>query len=158
MDDLARQFIEDAAASGQIRIIANEPHARDENEYRRKEAEQRRDSGIPDSDPVLFVEVEVTDPSEFEAPLRVRGEERHGARILRVEGSSISNAIAALLLAIRDMTGKKPHIYFNWTEGNPAVYLLRYLVFGSGEIAPLTREILREAEHDYRRRPMVHVG
>jgi hypothetical protein len=158
MDDLARQFIEDAAASGEIHIIANEPQACDEREYREKEAEQRRDNHIPDEAPVLFVEVKVTDPSDFEAPLRVRGEERYGYRVLRVEGPSISNAIAALLLCIRDMTGKKPHVYFNWTEGNPAVYLLRYLLFGEGEIAPLTREVLREAEHNYRRRPMVHVG
>jgi hypothetical protein len=158
MDDLARQFIEDAAGYGQIHIVANEPQTRDEHEYREKEAEQRRDNRIPDDAPVLFIEVKVTDPSEFEAPLRVRGEERHGYRILRVEGPSISNAIAALLLCIRDMTGKKPHVYFNWTEGNPVVSLLRYLVFGEGEIAPLTREVLREAEHDTRRRPMVHVG
>jgi hypothetical protein len=158
MDELARRFIEDAAAQGEIHIIANEPQARDEAEYREKEAEQRRDQHIPEDVPVLFVEVKVTDPSDFEAPLRVRGEERYGYRILRVEGPSISNAIAALLLCIRDLTGKKPHVYFNWTEGNPVVYLLRYLLFGEGEIAPLTREILREAEHDYRRRPMVHVG
>jgi hypothetical protein len=158
MDDLARLFIEDAAAYGEIHVIANEPQERDEREYREKEAEQRRDNHIPDDAPVLFAEVKVTDPSDFEAPLRVRGEERYGYRILRVEGPSISNAIAALLLCIRDMTGKKPHVYFSWTEGNPAVYLLRYLVFGEGEIAPLTREVLREAEHDLRRRPMVHVG
>ncbi|GIG71784.1 amino acid transporter [Planosporangium flavigriseum] len=158
MDDLARQFIEDAAAYGEIHLIANEPDARDEAEYREKEAEERRDHHIPEEAPVLFVEVQVTDPSEFEAPLRVRGEERYGYRILRVEGTSIANAIAALMLAVRDMTGKTPHIYFNWTEGNPLVFLLRYLLFGAGEIAPLTREILREAEPDYRRRPMVHVG
>jgi hypothetical protein len=158
IDPLARQFIEEAAAHGDIQIIANEPQQRDANEYRDKELEQRRDNHVPDGDPVLFLEVTVTDPSDFEAPLRVTGEERHGYRILRVEGPSISNAIAALLLCIRDITGKQPHIYFSWTEGNPVVYLLRYLIFGAGEIAPLTREVLREAEHDYRRRPMVHVG
>jgi hypothetical protein len=158
MDDLARQFISDAAAYGEIHLIANEPDERDEREYREKEEEQRRDNRLPNQAPVLFVEVKVTDPSDFEAPLRVRGEERHGYRILRVEGSSVANAIAALLLCIRDMTGKQPHVYFSWTEGNPVVYLLRYLIFGDGEIAPLTREILREAEHDVRRRPMVRVG
>jgi hypothetical protein len=158
MDPLARQFIEEAAARGEIRIIANEPGARDEAEYREKEDEQRRDNHVPRNDPVLFLEVTVTDPSEFETPLRVTGEERSGYRVLRVEGPSIANAIAALLLYIRDMTGKKPHVYFSWTEGNPVVYLLRYLIFGEGEIAPLTREVLREAEHDFHRRPMVHVG
>jgi len=39
-----------------------------------------------------------------------------------------------------------PHIYFDWIEGNPLLNLLRYLFFGVGEVAPVTREILRRAE------------
>jgi hypothetical protein len=83
---------------------------------------------------------------------------RAGDRLLRVEGSSVPNTIAAVLLHLRDTTGAKPHIYFDWTEGNPVVYLLRYLVFGEGEIAPVTREVLRQAEPNRDRRPRVHVG
>jgi hypothetical protein len=157
LDETARRFIEDAAR-GEIRIIANEPDERDELEYREKEHDERENSHIPPDDPVLFLEVTVRDPSEFESELEVTGEERHGYRILRVESSTIANAIAALLLHIRNLTGKVPHVYFSWTEGSPVVYLLRYLFFGDGEIAPLTREILRQAEPDLGRRPRVHVG
>jgi hypothetical protein len=88
----------------------------------------------------------------------VQGEIRHGYHILCVESTTIGNAIAAMLLYIRDTTGELPHIYFTWTEGSPIVYLLRYLFFGDGEIAPITREVLREAEPDPAHRPVVHVG
>jgi hypothetical protein len=106
----------------------------------------------------LFLEVTVRDPSDFESVLDVTGEERHGYRILEVDSSTIANAIAALLLHIRDTTGVLPHVYFNWTEGNPIVYLLRFLFLGDGDIAPVTREVLRQAERDSTRRPFVHVG
>jgi hypothetical protein len=78
LDDTARPFLEEAAANGEIRIIANEPHARDILEYLEKEHEERQRHQIAPEDPVLFLEVTVADPSEFEAQLQVSGEERHG--------------------------------------------------------------------------------
>jgi hypothetical protein len=158
LDETARRFIEEAAAGGEIRIIANEPDARDLLEYLEKEYEERERNQISADDPVLFLEVTVADPSEFESQLQVTGEERHGYRILRMESSAVANAIAAVLLHVRDLTGKRPHVYFDWTEGNPGAHLLRYLIFGSGEVAPVTREVLRAAEPDLRQRPFVHVA
>jgi hypothetical protein len=158
VDAVAHRLINRAAANGAINIIANEPGPRDEEEYRDKAREQHEENHLPAHEPYLFLEVTVTDPSDFSSPLRVFGEHRFGHHILRVEASSIANAIAAVLLHIRDDTGKLPHIYFSWTEGNPVVYLLRYLFFGDGEIAPITREVLRQAEPDRTRRPLVHVG
>ena len=79
-------------------------------------------------------------------------------RVLTVTGASVPNALAALLLDIRDRTGVRPHIYFEWTEGNPVVNLLRFLLFGVGEVAPLTREVLRRAEPERGRRPHIHAG
>jgi hypothetical protein len=157
LDEDARRFVKEAAES-ELRIIANEPDARDLPEYLEKEDEERTKNQIPADDPVLFLEVTISDPSEFEAQLQVTGEERYGYRILRMESSAVPNAIAAVLLHVRDLTGRRPHVYFDWTEGNPAGHLLRFLIFGSGEVAPLTREVLRAAEPDPGRRPFVHVA
>jgi hypothetical protein len=155
LDRLAARLVDEEAAGGDIRIIANE---RDEREYREKEQEVRRANHIPETDPVLFLEVTVVDPSEFASQLQVEGEVRFGYRILRVEAPTVANAIAAVLLNIRDRTTQLPHVYFGWTEGNPVVHLIRYLILGDGDVPPITREVLRKAEPDRDRRPMVHVG
>ncbi len=157
IDPLAQQFINEAVPSG-LHFIANEPDARDEEEYRLKEQEQREDNHIPHVEPVLFLEVTVADHSEFADVIEVRGEERFGYKILRVEGSTVPNTIAALLLHVRDTTGKNPHAYFSWTEGNPMLYILQFIAFGQGDIAPVTREVLRLAEPDPQKRPHIHVG
>jgi len=89
------------------------------------------------------------DASDFETDLHVRGEVlHHRYRVLRMESSSVPSALAALLLWIRDTTHRRPHIYFEWTEGSPVANIVRYLIFGQGEVAPVTREILRQAEPD----------
>ncbi|WP_031004733.1 APC family permease [Streptomyces sp. NRRL F-5727] len=158
LDDMAERFIRDVA-SRTPRFIANEPDNRDAEEYRSKKDQIRADNDLPGTEDFVFIEVTVTDPSEFEAGLTVRGEVMHGRyRVLTVESSSVPNALAALLLHARDMTGVRPHVYFEWTEGNPFANFLRFFLFGQGEIAPVTREILREAESDRDRRPRVHVG
>ncbi len=119
----------------------------------------RADNDIPVEDDLVFVEVTVLDPSDFEAELKVRGEVLHDRyRVLTLEHSSVPNALAAILLHVRDTTGQLPHIYFEWTEGNPFAQFLRFFLFGQGEVAPVTREVLREAESDRSRRPRVHVG
>ncbi len=157
MDDEAKRFL-DEYPGAEIRIIANEPDDRDETEYREKEQEERTDHHIPAGDPVLFLEVTVPDSSEFEDVLRVTGEERFGYRILRVEAPAIPNAIAGVLLHIKDITGKLPHVYFAWMETNPIVQLLGYTLTGEGDVPPLTREVLRQAEPEPGNRPVVHVG
>jgi hypothetical protein len=107
---------------------------------------------------VLFLEVTVRDPSEFAPVIEVTGYERDGFRVLRAEAASVPNTIAALLLFLRDTTGAIPHAYFRWTEGAPLTEIFSFLLFGEGDIAPVTHEILREAEPDPERRPVIHVS
>lgn len=88
----------------------------------------------------------------------MRGVEVDGYRILRAEGAAVPNTIAAILLYLRDRTQKLPHVYFGWSEGNPIKFLLRFILFGEGDIPLVTREVLRKAERDTERRPVLHVG
>jgi hypothetical protein len=157
LNEAAKQFIEQAKR-GTIRIIANRPDRGDVDEYRLKEKEERWNNHIPSEDPVMFFEVRPGDASDFSSVLKVRGVQIGQYRVLRTKSSAVPNAIAAFLLHVRDQTGQIPHVYFGWTEGNPFLYVLKFIFFGEGDTAPVTHEILRQAESDPSRRPAVHVG
>src|SRR6185369_3877034 len=143
-DEPAATFIHGATRARALRIIANRPDSGQRSEYAGKLDEARRSHHLPDDDPVLFLEVRPGDASEFSNVLKVR--------VLRCTSPAIPNAIAGLLLDLRDRTGSIPHAYFGWTEGNPMAYLLKFLAFGEGDTAPVCREVLRQAEHNPRRR------
>jgi hypothetical protein len=157
---LDRQALEFMSSNleGPIALIAHEPLRLSAEAYRDKLTSAIEVSHLPLDKQALFLEVIVDDSSDFETELEVRGIIRHGYQILEVHGPVVPNTIASVLLHIRDVTGLMPHIYFRWTEGNPFTNLLRFLFLGEGEIAPVTREVLREAEPDVTLRPWVHVG
>lgn len=101
-DPLAHKFIDDSACGREINIIANRPGSGERKGYEDKLREARETHHLTPYDPVLFLEVERGDASEFSEVW-----------------------CAALLLHIRDRTGKIPHVAFGWTEGNPVTYPLR---------------------------------
>jgi hypothetical protein len=156
-DGNARAFIKEASKKT-VRIIANRPDLGDAAEYEHKLKEARESHHLPLDERPLFVEVRPGDVSAFSDQLRITGVDVEGHLVLRCTSPAIPNAIAALLLHIRDETGKIPHAYFGWTEGNPIAYLLKFLAFGEGDTAPVTREVLRQTEPNPLRRPRIHVG
>jgi len=157
-DEVALGFIQDAAGRHSLRIIANRPNKGTVDEYQRKFDSARRSHHLPTKDMALFLEVRPGDASNFSDVLHVTGSVVGGFRVLRCTSPAVPNAIAALLLDLRDRTYSIPHAYFGWTEGNPMAYLLKFLAFGEGDTAPVSREVLRKAEPDPERRPRIHVG
>ncbi|WP_223227748.1 amino acid transporter [Leifsonia xyli] len=158
LDVTALDFVLEDAEEGEIRIIAHEPDVDTTREYEEKNKDERKYSHIPQRSRTIFIEVLRSDSSDFEEDLVVNGIVKYGYRVLQVRSGNVPNTIAAVLLEIRDLTGVVPTVYFEWTEGNPISNVFRYLITGVGEVAPVTREVLREAEKDPKRRPAVHVA
>jgi hypothetical protein len=94
IDQTAQRFIDEVASAGEeIHIIANRRQAGDVCEYFLKEKEQREDNHIPADVPILFLEVEVDDPSEFEDVLKVKGVEVNGYRIGKLGPSLLTKPV-----------------------------------------------------------------
>ncbi len=166
LDVTAETFMRDAVAESSrapeeggpiLRLIAHEPNDRSAQRYAVKLKHTIRAHGLADHS-ALFIEIEVGNSSDFEDELLVRGVEWHGYRVLVAQGSTTPNAIAAVLLHLQGNCGLPVHVYFRWTEGNPIANFARFLFLGEGEIAPMTREVLREAEPEVSKRPWVHVA
>jgi hypothetical protein len=156
-DDTAAAFVQ-AAKGAPVRIIANRPDSGLPAEYDHKLHEAREAHHLPPEARVLFLEIYPGDASAFSGELTITGRTVGGHHVLATRSPAIPNAIAAILLDLRDRTGATPHAYFGWTEGNPITYLLRFLAFGEGDTAPVAREVLRQAEPRAERRPRIHVG
>jgi hypothetical protein len=157
LDDAARALL--AEDEDQlIRIITRRPRP-EENEQSLTDADRaiRFNHCLEPDDQLYFLEVERGDASEFTDTLRVTGERVGPHAVLRASSPVVANAIAALLIELERSTGKLPHAYFSWTEGNPVVNLIRFLILGEGDVAPVCHEVLRRAVPDPAHRPVIHV-
>ena len=141
-----------------IRVAAHRPDRHDVAEYDEKDRVIRMRHHLSPEEQLIFIEVEPRDASEFSGDLDVTGHYAGRHQILRTSSPAIPNAIAAILLEISKRTGRLAHAYFGWTEGNPIGYLVRFLVLGEGDVAPVTREVLRQAIPDEEQRPTIHVS
>lgn len=161
LDELAQQLVDEVVQYSEqpaVEVVAHHRVRGDWEEYQTKARTVCEDNRLPLDTPVLFLEIDVIDASVFLDTIRVQGVRIGTHRVLRARSVAVPNAIAAILLYLRDTTGRLPHVYFGWMEGNPIEFVARFVVFGEGDIPVTTREVLRKAEPDYERRPGVYVS
>ena len=103
-------------AGRRSRIIANRPTRRLRTSTSTSSAKRSESHHLPPDERVLFVEVRPGDVSEFSRQLQVTGVDVAGHHVLRCVSPAIPNAIAALLLYMRDETGQHPS---RRTSGGP---------------------------------------
>ena len=103
---------------------------------------------VPGRADVLFLEIDVIDPSGFSDVLTVRAcrSTATGSCGRTARRSPTPSPRSCSRCATRPASGRTA--YFEWAEGDPLGHLFRYLLFGRGDTAPVVREIIRRSEPD----------
>jgi hypothetical protein len=123
-----------------------------------KEKEIRLRHRLGPEVPILFVEAEVGDPSEFYQRPQMRIDHEHGLEVIRVFGcASVAHVLAAMALEFRHV-GHPPEVHFGWSEEPPLAANLHFLLFGEGNIPWMVQALIRKAEPNPARRPRVVIG
>ncbi len=141
-----------------VRLVARRPQQEGPVDLDRVDELVRSRFGMPQEDPLFFLEVERTDASEFDQCLCIELRNVGTHTVLYAKSSAVANSIAALLIDLEKRTGCVPHAYFKWKDGNPVMNVFRFVFLGEGDTAPITHEVLRRAVPDLKRRPVVHVS
>ena len=134
------------------------PHRPGRRSLAQKEAQIRREHRLPRDLMVVFVEVDLADASEFvnEPVMQVRQEE--GRFVIKItSAASIAHTLAAVALEMAKV-GRPPEIHFGWTDESPVSGTLGFLLFGEGNVPWMVRELLRRAEPNPDKRPLILIA
>ena len=141
-----------------IHFVSRRPQAETAEDLDRIDRLVRDRHGMSQAETLYFLQIERTDASEFGHCLCVEARTLGSHSILYAKSPMVANSIAALLIHIEKTTGRLPHVYFKWKEGNPVASMLRFIFLGEGDAAPVTHEVLRRAVPRLAERPIVHVS
>ena len=134
------------------------PHRPGRRSLADKEATIRREHRIPRDVTVVFVQVELADPSEFLQRPELTILEHEGRFVAKIRNAaSIAHTLAALALEMAK-AGARPEVHFGWTDDSPVSGTLGFLLFGEGNVPWMVHELLRRAEVDPVKRPRVIVA
>ncbi|HZZ27789.1 MAG TPA: hypothetical protein VFE46_07240 [Pirellulales bacterium] len=136
-------------------LVPHRPGARD---LAQKEQIIRERHRIADEVPIVFIEAELGDTSEFEQmPLMEirQSEERFIIGVRRC--ASVAHVIATIALEL-SRAGRPPEVHFGWSNENPMAASISFLLFGEGNVPWMVRELIRRAEPNPTLQPEVFIG
>ncbi|MFM8634787.1 MAG: amino acid transporter [Planctomycetia bacterium] len=155
-DDVDRMLWTDILLEGAFRVLV--PHRPGSRSLADKEAEIRRKHRIPESVPLVFLEVHYGDVSEFEnAPIISVRQEGTRFVITARDVVSVSHTIAQIAMEMAK-GGAPLDVVFGWSKGGSFQLALNYVLFGQGDVPNRVVDLLDKAIPDPDRRPTVIVG
>lgn len=154
--DMQSRFLWDSLKHIEFPVLV--PHRPGRRGLDAKESSIRGRHRIDDDIPIVFIEAELGDPSEFQQIPVMEILEEGGRFIISVKrNASIAHAIAAIALELSKV-GQPPEIHFGWSDENPLAAAIGFFLFGEGNVPWRVRELIRKAEPDPNRHPKVIIG
>jgi len=154
--DPESQFMWDTIRHLELTILV--PHRPGRRSLASKEQQIRREHRIPRDLMIVFVEVELADASDFVNEPVLKIEQQEGRFIMRITGAaSISHTLAAVALEMAKV-GRPPEIHFGWTDESPVSGTLGFLLFGEGNVPWMVRDLIRRAEPEDEKRPLIIIA
>ena len=154
--DTTSRFMWDSLKHLEFPVLV--PHRPGRQSLESKEQGIREQHRLPPEVPIVFVEAELGDPSEFEHVPLMEVIESEGKFIIRITRCvSIAHAVAAAALELSKV-GKPPEIHFGWSDESPLTASFSFLLFGEGNVAWMVRELIRKVQPDAERQPRVVIG
>jgi membrane-associated protease RseP (regulator of RpoE activity) len=134
------------------------PHRPDHRSLAEKEEEIRARHRLGPDVPIIFVEAELGDPSDFQHEPLMQIVKEKRMEVIRVSRcASIAHVLAAIALAFREV-GRPPEVHFAWSGESPLAANLHFLLWGEGNIPWMVHSLIRHAEPDPDRQPRVVIG
>ncbi len=154
--DVETRFMWDTIRHLELTILV--PHRPGRRSLANKEQQIRREHRIPRDLMIVFIEVVLADTSDFVNEPLLKIEQEEGRFIMRITGAaSISHTLAAVALEMAKV-GRPPEIHFGWTDESSVSGTLGFLLFGEGNVPWMVRDLIRRAEPDEAKRPLIIIA
>lgn len=154
--DLPSKFLWDSLKHLEFPVLV--PHRPGRRGLQEKEAIIRERHRLGPEVPIVFIEAELGDPSEFQQMPLMEIADEDGRFIISVKRcNSIAHVITSIALEL-SRVGKPPEIHFGWNDEDPLAAAIGFFLFGEGNVPVRVRELIRKAEPNHARQPNVFVG